>query len=126
METREQAQEAIISALKDFYFKGIYLGSAELLSEVFHPGTLLFADIEGEPYAKTLDDYLDGVSSRISPRDSGKPFVSEIISIEAMNSIAVAKVHIKMYAFNYYDLLSFHNIGGKWLIVNKMFTHVAE
>ena len=79
-----------------------------------------------QPYAKTLDQYLDGVAHRQSPKDSGKPFKGTIISIDVANSIAITKVHVKMYEFNYDEFLSFHKIDNRWLIVNKMITDVPE
>lgn len=126
MKTDEEALTAIEQALKGYYFKGIYDGNVELLKVVFHPGTLLFGDVKGQPYAKSLAEYLHAVAHRTSPKDSGKPYQTDIIRIEVINSIAVAKVRITMYEFNYYDLLSFHKIEGKWVIVNKMLTHVES
>jgi len=120
METNNQAKAAIGQALENYYFKGIYEGNLDLLNQVMNTGTLLFGDVKGEPYAKTLDVYLDGVKNRVSPKDSGKPFEGKIIAVKAVNSIAVAEVQVKMYDFNYHEFLSFHKLNGKWLIVNKM------
>ena len=110
--------------LTDAYFKGIYEGDVDLLGTAYYSGTLLFGDAAGKPYFKNLAQYLDGVKNRQSPKDSGKPFKGEIISIDIINSIAVAKVHVKMYDFNYYELLSFHKLDNKWVIVNKMIADV--
>src|ERR1700686_1547553 len=96
-----QDSTAITQSLDDYYFKGIYEGDINTLGYVFNPGTLLFGDVKGQPYAKTLDQYFDGVAHRQSPKDSGKPFKGIIISIDVVNSIAAAKVHVKMYEFNY-------------------------
>jgi hypothetical protein len=85
----------------------------------------LFGDVKGQPYGKTLDQYFDGIAHRQSPKDSGKPSKGTIISIDVVNSIAVAKVHVKMYDFNYDEFLSFHKINNRWMIVNKMITDVA-
>lgn len=126
MENNKQDAAAITSLLEDYYFKGIYEGNLELLNQVYHTGTLLFGDVKGQPYAKTLDQYLDGVKNRQSPKDSGKPFKGEIISIKVVNTIAVAEVTVKMYDFNYHEYLSFHKLGGKWLIVNKMISDVNQ
>lgn len=115
---------AIARVLTEAYFKGIYEGDVALLGSTFYPGTLLFGDAGGKPYFKTLEQYLDGVAHRQSPKDSGKPFSGEIVSIEIIQSIAVAKVHVRMYDFNYFELLSFHQFDGKWLIVNKMIADV--
>jgi len=117
---------AITRALEDYYFKGIYEGDINALSNILNPGTLLFGDVKGQPYAKTLDQYLDGVAHRQSPKDSGKPFKGTINSIGVVNSIAVAKVHVKMYDFNYDEYLSFHKFDNRWMIVNKLITDVTE
>lgn len=124
MQTDQQDKAAITQALEDIYFKGIYEGNVSLLGQVFHPGTLLFGDVKGQPYAKNLDQYLDGVAHRQSPKDSGKPFKGDVLAVDVVNSIAMAKVHVKMYEFNYDEFLSFHKIDGKWLIVNKMISDV--
>lgn len=112
----------ITEALENLYFKGIYEGNIELLRQVLYPGTLLYGDVKGQPYAKTLDQYLEGVAHRQSPEAAGKPFKGSIISIDVVNTIAVAKVHVKMYEFNYDEFLSFHKIDNRWVIVNKMIT----
>jgi hypothetical protein len=124
MEIQQTDSSAIAEALNEYYFKGIYEGDVTVLKNIYYPGTLLFGDVKGQPYFKTLDQYLDSVAQRQSPKDSGKPFKGEIISIDIINSIAVAKVKVKMYAFNYEDFLSFHKIDGKWLIVNKMISDI--
>jgi Putative lumazine-binding len=125
METTQDSL-AITQALEDYYFKGIYEGDIHTLGNIFNPGTLLFGDVKGQPYAKTLDQYFDGVAHRQSPKDSGKSFKGTIISIGVINSIAVARVQVKMYDFNYDEFLSFHKIGNRWLIVNKMISDVKE
>jgi len=126
MEKNEKDSAAISRALEDYYFKGIYEGNLDLLNQVYNTGTLLFGDVKGQPYAKNLDQYLDGVKNRQSPKDSGKPFKGEIISIKIVNSIAIAEVKVKMYDFNYHEFLSFHILNNKWLIVNKMISDINE
>jgi polyisoprenoid-binding protein YceI len=122
--TDQQARTEIKEALEKYYFTGIYEGNLDLLNKVYNAGTLLFGDVKGQPYSKTLDQYLDAVKNRQSPKDSGKPFKGEIVSVELINSIAVAEVTIKMYDFNYQEFLSFHKLDGRWLIVNKMISDV--
>ena len=126
MENNKQDITTITSLLEDYYFKGIYEGNLDLLNQVYYPGTLLFGDVKGQPYFKTLDLYLDGVKNRQSPKDSGKPFKGEIISIKVVNTIAIAEVKVKMYDFNYHEYLSFHKLDGRWLIVNKMISDVNQ
>jgi hypothetical protein len=117
---------AITDAVENYYFKGIYEGDEILLGSIFYPGTLVYGDVKGQPYFKTVDLYLDGVKNRQSPKDSGKPFKGEILNIKVVNSIAMAEINVKMYDFNYRDFLSFHKVNGKWLIVNKMLTDISK
>ncbi|WP_431244415.1 nuclear transport factor 2 family protein [Flavobacterium sp. P21] len=126
MENNQNDMGAIRVALEQNYFEGIYQGNVDLLKQIFYPDTLLFGDVNGVPYSKTLVQYLDGVANRQSPKDSGKPFKGEIITIKVVNSIAIAEVKVKMYDFYYHDLLSFHRIDGHWFIVNKMLTNSNE
>lgn len=125
METIVSNQQKVTTVLNE-YFKGIQLGDTSLLNSVFYENALLFGDINGEPYAKTVDEYLIGVANRISPSNSGQPFKAEILSVDIINSIAIAKLHVRMYTFNYYNFITLHEMDGKWLIVNKTLTNVNE
>lgn len=126
MDTTKQDSLAIAEILEQLYFKGLYEGDINLLRKLFNPGTLLFGDVNGQPYAKTLEEYLEGVANRVSPKDYSTVFKGKIIAIDVINTIAMAKVNLKMYTFNYYDLLTFHKLNGKWVIVNKALTNVNE
>lgn len=126
MDTQKADIAAISEVLESYYFKGINEGDTAMLRQIYHPGTLLFGDVKGQPYAKTLEQYLDGVASRQSPKDSGKPLKGEIVNVRVVNSIGVAEVKVKMYDFNYHEFLSFHKIDGKWFLVNKMLTDVQQ
>jgi Putative lumazine-binding len=126
MENYTADSTAIAETLTNIYFKGIYTGDIELLKTIYYDGTLLFGDVKGQPYYKTLAQYLDGVKNRQSPKDSGKPFDGQIQGIQITNSIAVARVQVKMYDFNYSEFLSFHKFDGKWLIVNKMISDISQ
>lgn len=114
-----------ISAVLSKYFEGVFNGDVALLRSIFHPQTLVSGDIDGQLYFKTLDQYLEGVKNRKSPQYLDETFRMEILSIEIINSIAVAKVHLPMFEFNYYDLLSLSKIDGQWVIVNKLLTNVS-
>lgn len=124
METQEKDTVIISQILEDVYFESIYEGNAPELGKMFYQGALLFGDVKGQPYQKTLREYIDGVANRQSPKDTGKPFKGKILSIRVINSIAVAEVKVKMYDFNYHEYLSFHKFDGQWLLVNKMITDV--
>jgi hypothetical protein len=64
------------------------------------------------------------LTDRKSPKELNETFRMEIIAVEIINSIAIAKVHLPMFEFNYYDLLSLNKVDGEWVIVNKLLTHI--
>ncbi|SEJ40282.1 Putative lumazine-binding [Dyadobacter koreensis] len=116
---------AAVSAVLNNYFTGVFTGDTSLLRQVFHPEALVAGDINGHSYFKSLAQYLHGVENRQSPFELNEKFRMEILSIEIINSIAVAKVRLPMFDFNYYDLLSLTKAEGKWVIVNKLLTNVS-
>ena len=126
MTTQQTDQTAIAPALEEYYFNGSYEGDLNKLKRIFHPGTLLFGDVKGQPYAKPLNEWLDVVANRQSPKDSGKPFKGDILNIKVVNSVAIAEVHVKAYDMLYHDFLSLHRIDGNWLIVNKIMSGINQ
>ena len=106
------------------YFKGIFYGDTKKLEACFGNNVFLYGDIKGEPYLKSLEDYLVGVKERKSPKELGGTFRMKIIGIEIMGNVAVAKLHVPMLGYNYYDYLSLSILDGEWKIVNKLFSHV--
>ncbi|VWB37786.1 hypothetical protein BLA6993_01671 [Burkholderia lata] len=121
----DDAHLAILNQLQ-VYLDAIYDGDVAALRSTFHPASLLFAEVRGEIVQKTLDAYLQGVGSRKSPASQNEPYGMSVLSVEVVGKMASAKVRVKMSGNNYYDFLSILNVGGRWLIVNKMYTHIEE
>jgi hypothetical protein len=113
-----------IKILVSSYFQAIYNGNSDKLENAFYPQAMLFGDIKGETYFKTVADYIDGIKSRRSPMDLGEEFKMEILAIEIIGTVATVKAHVPMLGLNYYDFLSLSLIKGEWKIVNKLFAHV--
>jgi hypothetical protein len=109
----------------DRYFKGLYTGDVALLRTIFHPQAVLFGEVKGQPYLKPIAEYLEIVASRASPRDLGEPFQMEVLAVEVLDTVAYARVHSPMLGGNYFDYLALVRQDDRWLIVNKLFTHVA-
>ena len=126
MTTQPTYEASIAQALEEYYFQGSYEGDLNKLKEIFHPATRLFGDVKGQPYSKTLDEWLDVVANRESPKDSGKSFKGAILSIKVVNSVAAAEVQVKAYDMVYHDFLSLHRINGKWVIVSKIMSGVNQ
>ncbi|MDI9310510.1 MAG: nuclear transport factor 2 family protein [Limnohabitans sp.] len=106
------------------YFVGVYNGDLSLLTQAFHSDCKLIGDINGSPYYKNFQEYLEGVKNRKSPKESGESFRMKIISLEILGNNAIVKAQLPMLGFNYYDFLSIAKMDSKWVIVNKLFTNV--
>lgn len=121
------AREA--SALQDAvadYFGGLYHGDVERLRRVFHPAVILRGEIDGQPSARALDEYLEVVRARKSPESLGEPFRMRVVSLERVNGIAVVRVFCPMFGYRYHDVLTLQKLEGAWRIVGKVFTHVPD
>jgi hypothetical protein len=110
----------------DDYFGGIYSGDVQRLRSAFHPSAVLWGEVEGQPYHKLLEDYLDVVRGRTSPQALGEVFAMEPIAIEVQGNIALAKVRCPMLGFEYVDFLSLLREDGRWAIAAKLFTHLER
>jgi hypothetical protein len=115
---------ALITAVLMNYFNGIYTGDVPLLRSVFHQEAIVGFDINGKTHFKTVNQYLEGVKNRKSPKELGEEFKMKILSLEIINNTAVAKVQVPIFEYNYYDLLSLIVVDGKWVISNKLATKV--
>ena len=115
--------KAIESVIQD-YFDGIYEGNTEKLAHVFQKDGYLYGDIKGDAYLKHVSEYIEGVKNRQSPKELDDAYHTEILGIEVLGKIAMAKLRLQMLGFNYYDYLSLAKIDGDWKIVNKVFAHV--
>jgi hypothetical protein len=118
----EQTTAEIEATIKQ-YFEGIYYGNVQILQQIFHPRALLIGEVKGQPYFKTVDEYLSIVQNRKSPHASGEAFKMKIISIERVGAVAYARLHCPMLGYNYYDFIALCQLADRWLIMNKLFTH---
>ncbi len=107
------------------YFEGIFYGDVSKLENSFQKDIIIYGDINGEAYVKNLEQYLDGVRTRKSPKELNEDFNMKIVGINISGTVAMAAVHVPMLGFNYYDYLSLVKINHKWKIVNKIFSHVT-
>ncbi len=109
--------------IKD-YFEGIYYGDSNKLQKCFHENVYIYGDIKGVEYLKSISDYIDGVNNRKSPEELHEEFAMKVIGIDVLEKIAMAKLHVPMLGYNYYDYISLSKIDDQWKMVNKVFTHV--
>ena len=114
----------LITKIINIYFEGVFYGDVEKLKSVFANSAYLYGDIKGVEYLKSFDEYLEGVKSRQSPSELNEKNTMKIVGLYIIGNMAIAKLHVPMLGFNYYDFLSLSVIEGEWKIVNKLFTHV--
>jgi hypothetical protein len=118
-----QDHQSILQVLSD-YFRGLHAGDVELLRSVFDPEAVLFAELNGASYRKSLDAYLDGVAQRSSPAELNEAFRMRVLSLEVLHDMAMARVHVPALGFNFYNYLTLLRKGGSWRIVSKVFDDV--
>lgn len=106
------------------YFEGIFYGDIDKLKGSFIEQAILYGDVNGVEYRKSLGDYLEGVKTRKSPKELQEVFKMKILGIEILGNNAIVKVHVPMLGYNYYDILSLSIVNEEWKIVNKIFSHV--
>lgn len=104
------------------YFQGIFEGDVALLRRVFHPRAVLFGVVSGVSSARTLDDYLEVVANRKSPRALGEQSAMVIDAIDVVGPFASVRATLAMLGFRYTDVLSLAPHEGRLVIVNKLFT----
>ncbi|MEA1785467.1 nuclear transport factor 2 family protein [Arenibacter sp. GZD96] len=108
------------------YFEGVFFGDIFKLKTAFHPEALTCGDINGAPYFRNLEQYLEGVKNRKSPNELNEAFTMKILSVELLGQNAIAKLYVPMLAYNYYDIVSRTKVDGTWVIVNKIFANVIH
>lgn len=115
-----------IAELLQIYFDGLHQGNVEKLRQVFHPQAQLFGEVRGAPYQNTLEGFLKAVANRDSPYQRDEKFAMEVLDIQRLNQVAYVRARCPMLGYNYFDYLALMHTGERWLITNKLFTHVEE
>jgi hypothetical protein len=66
--------------------------------------------------------YRDALARTPSPRSQNAPRHEEILLVDvASENQALMKVRVRINAILYVDYLSYHRVGGDWLITAKAF-----
>lgn len=104
------------------YAQAIHHGDVTRLRATFHPKAYLFGEVGGQPYLRSLDDYLDVVAQRQSPASLGHAYAMRPLGIDLQGHIGVARLDFPLLGHRYIDYLSLLKHQGKWLVANKTFT----
>ena len=110
-----------VSALITLYFEGLYYADVLKLKSIFHPDTYLIAPTK----RRTMEQWLNDVSSREIPSELIDKFNFEILSMDIVKDQAMVKVYCPLFEFKYIDFLGLLKQQGEWFIVSKMYTDVS-
>jgi protease I len=116
-------QLAAIADVAQLYFDGIHYGDVAKLERVFDADAHLIGEVNGQPYRKHRDEYIEIVRTRPAPASLGAPFRMWILSIDVAYHPAVAKLFTPVGATEYVDYLSLQRIAGTWMVVHKLFSN---
>ena len=108
------------------YFDSIYTGNTEGLRAVFHAQAKVTDNVQGELRVRTAEEYILAVASRKSPHALGERQAMNAITIEVLDGVASVTARLEMLGQRYFNVLSLLQQGGRWVIVHKLFGHIAS
>lgn len=118
MLTDRQQIEAVIQV----YFDCMYESSNDKARAAFHPDAWITGYLPSGYQHMTASEFGDFVASQQpSPKSKGEEAQLEIISLEVAGHTAVARVRDAYLGLVFMDTLSFIQLEGRWLILNKLF-----
>jgi hypothetical protein len=120
--TSQCSDFSTITAVIQGYFEGLYHGDVAKLSGLFHQDAWLKAP----GVRRSLTQWLLDVDQRPTPFEQGSAYAFEILAIDLVQDQAMVKVKCPLFDFNYVDFLGLLKEQGQWLIVNKMYSDIAQ
>ena len=117
MKTDTTADYKTVLAILQDYFDAMYTGDVEALRRIFHEDAWL----KGAGYRRSRDEWLEAVAKRAVPKEEGRPYAFEILSVDIVGDHAMAKLNTPL-ASHFVDYLGLLKEEGSWKIVTKTFT----
>jgi hypothetical protein len=119
--TEATTHTALLAAV-DQYFELMFDADVGQFDRVFTPTAHLHGLLDGKLRILPACAYRKLLASNPSPKSKGAPRQQEILLIDfASPTQALVKVRVRIDAIVYVDYLSFHSIGGVWLVTAKSF-----
>ena len=116
-------ESALVKAAIQDYFEGMYHGDLTRLKKAFFPSAKLYGYRYGAFIELTLEHWLERISTRPIPAQTGEPFDMVIESIDLTGSVGNVKVRDLYMGLRFTDYLHVAKVDGRWQIVNKTFHH---
>jgi hypothetical protein len=115
------AYRALLTAVER-YLEMMFDSDVGKFDRVFAPTAQLHGLREGGLRILPAGEYREQLAARASPKSKGAPRQQEILLVDfASASQALVKVRVRIDTILYVDYLSFHLIGGEWLVTAKSF-----
>jgi hypothetical protein len=115
-----------ILELANQYLHGIYEGNTQALHAAFLPGARVEDVVTGSFRSRTVDQYVDAVGSRRSPRAAGESFNMSVQSIHVLGDMATVTAELHFLGNHYYNVLSLLRCDDQWRIAHKLFGPPAQ
>lgn len=109
------------------YFDGLYEGDADKLASVFHETSALTFELDGQVSVLPLAQWLKSVRERPAPKAKGLARDDAILLIDQSGpTTALVKVKCQMPPRYFTDYLNLLKVGGRWVVVQKVFATVIK
>ena len=109
------------SLFKD-YFDTLYTQDLALFDRVFHDGAVLYSQQDGQTVVRPFAEYRRILQGRAAPAEKNVPRDETVLMIDRLSdSMAVAKVRLRLFDNIMEDHLSIMKTGKGWQIFAKVF-----
>jgi Putative lumazine-binding len=113
--------QALLSAVER-YFETMFDGDVARFDRVFAPTAQLHGLRDGRLRVLPAAEYRKLLETTASPKSNGAPRHQEILLVDFTSPTqALVKVRVRIDSILYVDYLSFHLVGGEWLVTAKSF-----
>lgn len=119
--TNAATYSSLIAAVER-YFELMFDSDIGRFDQVFAPSAQLHGLRDGNLRVLPAAEYRKLLASNPSPKSKNAPRRQEILLIDvASPAQALVKVRVRIDTILYVDYLSFHLVGGSWLVTAKSF-----
>ena len=117
--------QEMTSALEK-YFDLMYDCDVQHFDAVFAGTAQLHGFREGEMQCWPAAKYKEILAGRTSPKAQGAPRDNKVLMLDfTSDTQALAKVSVRIGDMVFVDYLSYHKIGGSWLVTSKAYHRAA-
>ena len=115
-----QTQE--LTEAVQLYLDLMYDGDLGKFDKVFYPSSQLHGFREGKMTCWPAAQYKEILAGRKSPKSLGSRREEQLLLLDlASPTQALAKVRVRINDMVFVDYLSYHKIGGSWLVTSKAY-----